>query len=540
MISFVDVCALSIVLRESGKWKKFKVATKKVLFDDDSGVKDAIDGFRRLVDTQRTIEGPISLEQVLESRQDIRQMLTIACDTQRSIADILNGMENVSKGVDAIVKDVGNRKLEDIAKTNQKKIVEALLLSDDDIQASKSVFIEHWKKKFPGTGSWLHEKPVPEYEKWANRDSHTNPLLFLTGGSSTGKSFLTSVIIHELQSNYSHKAEGSREALVAYHFFPRVSDKGPKDQQPTTTALKCLAIQIAAQDAAYSKSISAWCGVAEKDPRFKGGDSKWFWDQLKFTDSTRNITYFLILDGLDQCDDRDQLLSLLRTLQHSLSDSDRPRIRLLATGKVETFAEDAFEEVPKIHVPEYNSPEIKYSVDAKLKEFDLFQDQDPEMMKWRSTIHDKLQELAGGDFFKVDNVLDQINVVVGSGGSDEDLQKILNKAGQDRRQIAQSAIDAANEDLGANEIEELNELLKWVVFGNSSYDVNVSKLQALLVSLLSCQTSFLSFSSFRISGVPVKISEDFTMFDLPAHIRLRDVTSIFALIRKLSSHCRRS
>jgi hypothetical protein len=54
-------------------------------------------------------------------------------------------------------------------------------------------------------------------------------------------------------------------------------------------------------------------------------------------------------------------------------------------------------------------------VDTKLKEPDLFQDQDPEMMQWRSTIHDKLQELAGGDFFKVDNVLGQINVVVGSG-----------------------------------------------------------------------------------------------------------------------------
>jgi hypothetical protein len=260
-----------------------------------------------------------------------------------------------------------------------------------------------------------------------------------------------------------------------------VPDKGPKDQQPSTTALKCLAIQIAAQSSAYAKNISAWCD-AEKDPRFKLGDSKWFWEKLKFADSTRNTTYFLILDGLDQCEDRDQLLSILRGVQHSLPDSDRPQIRLLATGKGENFAESEFPEVPRIHVPQYNSPEIRLSIDSKLKEFDLFQEKDPETLKWSTTIHEKLQELAGGDFFKVDNVINQINGLAGSGGSYADLQKILNKAGQDRRQIAQSAIDAANEDFGANEIEELNELLIWVVFGNSNFDI--SKLQAILVSLI--------------------------------------------------------
>jgi hypothetical protein len=39
MISFVGICALSINLRNSGRWKRFKSSTKKALFDDDSGVK---------------------------------------------------------------------------------------------------------------------------------------------------------------------------------------------------------------------------------------------------------------------------------------------------------------------------------------------------------------------------------------------------------------------------------------------------------------------------------------------------------------------
>jgi hypothetical protein len=491
MISFVDICALSIILRESGRWTRFKGATKKVLFDDDSGVKSAIEGFKKLIKNQRDIEGPIALEQVLRSRKDIVQILTIAYETKESIADIAKGMDHVVKEVDHVVKDVdvltqaeSNRKLEQIAKDNQKKIIEALLGTNDLVQASKTVSNEHWNTRFKGSGSWLHH--IPDYESWMNRESHASPLLLLTGEPCTGKSFLASVIIHELQSVHGHRAEGStRAALVAYHFFPKSSDKSTKDQQPYTTALKCLAIQIAEQDMAYSGKISAWCDRAVKDPQFKEGNCRWFWEELKFVAPTRDLTYFLLLDGLDQCEDADQLLNILGDLPRSLPDSDRRQIRVIATGKAETFEENTFPDVPRIHVPQYNSPEIRCSIDQKLREFDLFQGQDPETLKWRNTIHDKLQELAGGDFFKVENVLDKINGLEASDGSYADLQKILNKAGQDRRIIAQNAIDTANEDMSANEIEELNELLIWVVFGNSTFDV--SKLQAVLVSLL-CYT----------------------------------------------------
>jgi hypothetical protein len=498
MISFVDICALSIVLRKTGRWKKFKSATKKVLFDDDSGVKGAIDGFKDLLKKNQIIGDVVSLEQVVRTRNDVFTLLTVACETRKSISEIAKGMDHISKGVDVLTTAESNRKLAEIAKENVKKI-ETVLLGNNStepapaVEASKTLSSELWNTKLKGSGRWLNK--IPEYEHWVDIQSDSNPLLFLTGGPSTGKSYLTSLIIHELKSTHAHKAEGStRAALVAYHFAPKSSEKSNKDQTPSTTALKCLAVQIAEQDPAYSKTISQWCKNTDEDQHFKDGDCKWFWQQLKFIAPTRQVTYFLLFDGVDQWEDVGDLLGILGGLQSSLPDSDRHQIRVLVTGKAETFREDIFPGVPRIHLPQNNSPEIGFAIDQRLKGLDLFQEQDPETLKWREMIHDQLQQHAGGDFFKVYNVLDQINDLVGRNGLFEELQGILSNAGQDRRKIAQNAIDAANEDMDADEIEELNELLIWVLFVENPFDI--SMLQAVLVGSSTSTMSALVFTSY--------------------------------------------
>ncbi|KAM0264322.1 hypothetical protein ACHAQJ_000812 [Trichoderma viride] len=55
MVSFVDI-ALSIVLRKGSKWTRFKAATKQALLIDDSGLKDEIDQFERLIRGQQNVQ----------------------------------------------------------------------------------------------------------------------------------------------------------------------------------------------------------------------------------------------------------------------------------------------------------------------------------------------------------------------------------------------------------------------------------------------------------------------------------------------------
>ena len=52
MISFVDVCALSIELQSGSSWKSFRRDAKWVLFNNDSGVKQALEDFRSRVHKQ--------------------------------------------------------------------------------------------------------------------------------------------------------------------------------------------------------------------------------------------------------------------------------------------------------------------------------------------------------------------------------------------------------------------------------------------------------------------------------------------------------
>jgi hypothetical protein len=60
------------------------------------------------------------------------------------------------------------------------------------------------------------------------------------------------------------------------------------------------------------------------------------------------------------------------------------------------------------------------------------------------------------------------------------LEKIRDEAGQDRESIARNVVDALSEQLNSKEIEKLNELLIWVIFGTDYFTVD--ELKAALVS----------------------------------------------------------
>jgi hypothetical protein len=261
MISFVDICALSITLRKSGKWRSFKGNFKKVILNDDSGVQAELDNFRKLIATHSSIQGTITLEKVLESRSDLARVLLIASDTKESLADISIRLDRVAEGIDVLTTAEGTRKSEQITKENQKKITDKLLGSTDVAQKSTTICNDCWVASMKNSGEWLD--CLPEYEAWLAKKPEDNPLLLVTGDPNTGKSFLSSVIVHQLQSSRSRATQTStRTPLVAYHFFPKKTEKSTQDPRPAETALKCLAVQIADRDPAYAKKLLALCESA--------------------------------------------------------------------------------------------------------------------------------------------------------------------------------------------------------------------------------------------------------------------------------------
>jgi Cdc6-like AAA superfamily ATPase len=413
MICFVNICALSINLRDAGKWKRFKSSAKKVLFDNDSGVSGAIEEFRSLIKTQGVIRETITLEHVLKSEKTLAQLLLAASDSGKKLTDI-------ATGVDVLTAAENDRKLENIKAKQIEKIQKTLMGSTDTAQkltrASKTTCNEHWQASVQSSGSWRRE--LDEYKNWVDVKSNASPLLLITGENNSGKTFLVSSIVHELQSVHAHGAsEFTRTPVVAYHFFNKRAEKSSQDLRPAETALKCLALQIAEQDDVYAKSTAAFCDTIKEDARFKDSSCTELWDALRFTAPKRNVTYFLLLDGLDQLseDNAEQLLSILGSLERTISESDRCQIRLLASGMAETFKSEVFQDVPSINIEQYNNAEIRLYIDRELKIRDLLQDSDSEIQRLRKRVDDKLAPL--GNFFKVSTALEKIGTLIASDGS---------------------------------------------------------------------------------------------------------------------------
>jgi len=162
-----------------------------------------------------------------------------------------------------------------------------------------------------------------------------------------------------------------------------------------------------------------------------------------------------------------------------LPDSDRTQLRVLATGTATSFLREHFGEVPTVNVPDCNMEEIGHYIDLQLKEKDLLQGRDPETMKLKDSIREKLPNLVEGDFFKVLTAINKINDLVASDGSAAEVESILKEAGQSGEEIAQDVVNAANQALSAKEIEEVNEILIWGIHGELYF--NVDCMQAALV-----------------------------------------------------------
>lgn len=156
MISFVDICALSITLRKSGKWRSFKGSFKKVILNDDSGVQAELSHFEALIATHSSIQGTITLKEVLHSRNDLTQVLLIASDTKESITDIAKRLGHVADQIDVLAAAEGTRKSEQITKENQKKITDKLLGSTDVAQKSTTTCNDCWVASMKNSGEWMN------------------------------------------------------------------------------------------------------------------------------------------------------------------------------------------------------------------------------------------------------------------------------------------------------------------------------------------------------------------------------------------------
>lgn len=472
MISFIDICSLSIQLRESKRFAKASREAKLVLFNKDSPVKDEVDKFKRLLAAHNATQATHTLKSVLATRQDIVAFLEDANDTNRVVHELKNA-EDLRKSATQ-----GARYLQNIKSK--------LGLDDNALTgASKITYDELRRGCALGTASWFaDEAKHPAFCAWADQTNAGADALFLiTGGPNTGNSVIMSSVIHHLHSVYQSPENQAPRTLIAYHYFPNLTEKGDSAKASVETALKCIAAQFAEADPAFARRLSIKC-----DDKIRHGGGRALkdasctelWDLMDLVSLRAHTLHYLVIDGLSevQGEGRRQFLGLLKHLPSTAS----------PTRVILSLRPDALDEVlelsvgcSKLNISEHTLNDIGVYIDRELAVNDILQFPDENSKRLRTKIKTQLSTGVKGNYFKVNVCLDKIKAVVAASGWEEEIDNALHEATvQDEALVSRTIIEDLEKTLTATEINELNELLKWVVFGCD--DFTLEELNAALVS----------------------------------------------------------
>ena len=182
---------------------------------------------------------------------------------------------------------------------------------------ASSNYIQAHSQCHPGTGQWFLESG--QYRKWTAKSINS---LWLHGIPGCGKSVLSSTIIEDLQ----RKVDTSEQALL-YFFFDFVEP----DKQNLDKMLRSLIFRLCQQHASCYKRLDqvfASCQNGREQPSIKS--------LVAILDSmiaeVGNVK--IVLDALDECRTRRELLSWLASLSRS-------NVQMLVTSRKEEDIESS-------------------------------------------------------------------------------------------------------------------------------------------------------------------------------------------------------
>ncbi|OTA57974.1 hypothetical protein K449DRAFT_398189 [Hypoxylon sp. EC38] len=471
MISFVDICALSIQLRDSGKWRKFKSRMKQVLVHDDSKIKEELERFKRLTKAHHSIQSTQTLKVVLDTRADLTEHFDRQSERSQQVANDVASLKAADE----------KRNLEDSKRKYIENIKKKLGIDDAVYLSSKERCDKPRKDSIPNTALWFIDHP--RFRSWAERDGNgSDPLFIVTGAPNTGKSVILSSMLYYLRSTYESSTGHSSRTLIAAHFFSNATAKDDEDKWPIATALKCIAIQLADQDSAYAKNLSQACDSKNENTTFfRDASYQELWDFLRIGSPRGNATHYLIFDGLgdlpeEYSDNRVQKEQLLNIICSSAQSS----VRVLLSARQNMFRAKEMPPHFNLEIEKHNEPDIRKYIEHYLRFLDLFQD--PEDLPLKEKVLQTLASQVQGNFNKVKAALENIREVIFSDGMETEIDRVLNESNMNEKQITQTMIRQLEEKLTGDEIDELNELLTWVICGKFNFYINELNAALLLRS----------------------------------------------------------
>ena len=326
--------------------------------------------------------------------------------------------------------------------------------------APENVLRGNKMRRTADTGTWVLSEP--SFKAWMQ---HELPVLWVSGGPGSGKTFLSCFIVQHLLDMAVRTGETNQNSSVAYFFCKEdVSDLRTFD-----AALRTMSYQICEKNAPYAEYIASHCSDATDF------DTETLWFKLfndyfqgppQFDDyaPTNANTAYLLIDGLDETDAK-QRKTFLRTLGLWLKDRSRKiqavRLQVLLLGRPELTTEiDAMlrSEMLTIAVTaEKNSADIERYIKESIDDGRLSATGIP--VKHRKDFIKNFSGRADGMFLWADLMIDEMSMK----DDFRDVQRALQKAPHELGARILHTLGRFGSTLDAEKISDLNEMLSWVV-----------------------------------------------------------------------------
>lgn len=479
MVSVVKLSAHVVNYQQGGK-KERALQKVKSIFNNDSGLKDEMDVFKRVLQYQRDVESTVTLAVVVETRQDIVLLIEKNSTLQMT-------MESTQQGVQSIQQDVQSLRKTTDRTEKLNKIKETLELPSVDTSADTRTKLS--EGCYEGTGEWIwaHET----YADWTapkERNSRCQ-VLFISGPLASGKSSACALIARRLEDQQDR-------TYVAHYFFPKKQESKKQDSEskrsdsdgkqaadPVHLALKSMAYQIAKGDSIVMNAL--FNASQDSSGIRRASELNVLWDRLKIGATGSGATYYLVFDGLENLipSDADSLVKFVLGLQRSEDSKTAGSLRFLVSGQQDMFETPNARNALQIRMDQENEPDMRKFIDRKLKVEDILQNPKPGSNQHlaREMILERLPKNSKGSYTNLGFGLDNIIHRLRTRGGIKELELML------AQPISgpEAAIEMLQKSLSAEDVNELNELLKWVYpFGNTIDPLSLQQLEQAMVSLI--------------------------------------------------------
>lgn len=263
---------------------------------------------------------------------------------------------------------------------------------EDDLE----YFIE---RRISGSCTWILSNTF--FQNHLDSTTQCPQILWLSGTPGAGKSVLSAFIVQHLRS---------LEVNCQFYFFRH----GNQDRRSLSGLLKSLALQLASQLPVYRRRLIK---LAETGFNAQKAESRVLWQKLfvqSLFDIGVSVPFYWVIDGLDEADSPQTLLSLLS----ALSSADVP-VRVIFISRQTQLLTTAF------HRLESTINIQKVSLDDCVQDIQLYVEKEIEFLhatpELKTHITKTVMKMAAGNFLWVHLVLKEIMMCI----SEADIERAL-------------------------------------------------------------------------------------------------------------------